>query len=294
MPLQPFTVRSSEACLALPTATWLLAMPQQISLCRYRYDALDRIATRTPLAKAITKVSRQSGPLPGFNGELLDSITGHYLLGNGYRAYNPVLMRFNSPDSLSPFGKGGLNAYAYCGGDPVNQSDPTGHIVKTRLKLGIRPKRNLVKTKKGVLGLKRDRSDSEVASVVVNDLSILGGHIPAVEKLFSYLKGSDLVSLSQVSKAHRDFVARNVRLLKLDKGGIGLSARDLRRLNYVARGEEFGYLPSQVLLQKGFKSVATTKFPDITNQWELMAAIEYVREIEAYRRNWTLRPFGQS
>ncbi|MFA1013623.1 hypothetical protein, partial [Pseudomonas tremae] len=173
-------------------------------------------------------------------------------------------------------------------------SDPTGHIVKTRLKLGIRPKRNLVKTKKGVLGLKRDRSDSEVASVVVNDLSILGGHIPAVEKLFSYLKGSDLVSLSQVSKAHRDFVARNVRLLKLDKGGIGLSARDLRRLNYVARGEEFGYLPSQVLLQKGFKSVATTKFPDITNQWELMAAIEYVREIEAYRRNWTLRPFGQS
>ncbi|RMM34366.1 hypothetical protein ALQ80_03130 [Pseudomonas coronafaciens pv. oryzae] len=126
MPLQPFTVRSSEACLALPTATWLLAMPQQISLCRYRYDALDRIATRTPLAKAITKVSRQSGPLPGFNGELLDSITGHYLLGNGYRAYNPVLMRFNSPDSLSPFGKGGLNAYAYCGGDPVNRADPDG------------------------------------------------------------------------------------------------------------------------------------------------------------------------
>ncbi|MFA1026632.1 MULTISPECIES: RHS repeat-associated core domain-containing protein [Pseudomonas syringae group] len=47
-------------------------------------------------------------------------------MGNGYRAYNPVLMRFNSPDSLSPFGKGGLNAYAYCAGDPVNRSDPDG------------------------------------------------------------------------------------------------------------------------------------------------------------------------
>ena len=55
-------------------------------------------------------------------------MTGHFLLGNGYRAFNPVLMRFNSPDSLSPFGKGGLNAYAYCVGDPVNYSDPAGHI----------------------------------------------------------------------------------------------------------------------------------------------------------------------
>ncbi|WP_439869788.1 RHS repeat-associated core domain-containing protein [Pseudomonas syringae] len=65
--------------------------------------------------------------LPGFNGEQPDPVTGHYLLGNGYRAYNPVLMRFNSPDSMSPFGRGGLNAYAYCVGDPVNRVDPTGH-----------------------------------------------------------------------------------------------------------------------------------------------------------------------
>lgn len=36
-------------------------------------------------------------------------------------------MRFNSPDSWSPFGEGGLNYYAYCMGDPVNRTDPTGH-----------------------------------------------------------------------------------------------------------------------------------------------------------------------
>ena len=65
--------------------------------------------------------------LPGFNGEQPDPVTGHYLLGNGYRAFNPILMRFNSPDSFSPFGDGGLNAYAYCVGDPVNRVDPTGH-----------------------------------------------------------------------------------------------------------------------------------------------------------------------
>ncbi|MBI6562274.1 RHS repeat-associated core domain-containing protein [Pseudomonas syringae] len=65
--------------------------------------------------------------LPGFTGQRVDPVTGHYLLGNGYRAFNPVLMRFNSPDSLSPFGEGGVNAYGYCGGDPVNRVDPSGH-----------------------------------------------------------------------------------------------------------------------------------------------------------------------
>ncbi|MFJ7884880.1 RHS repeat-associated core domain-containing protein [Pseudomonas sp. NPDC096917] len=64
--------------------------------------------------------------LLGFNGEKFDSLTGHYLLGNGYRAYNPVLMRFNSPDRLSPLGKGGINAYAYCSGNPIGRVDPEG------------------------------------------------------------------------------------------------------------------------------------------------------------------------
>ncbi|EGH65727.1 hypothetical protein PSYAC_12586, partial [Pseudomonas syringae pv. actinidiae str. M302091] len=65
--------------------------------------------------------------------ERVDPVTGHYLLGNGYRAFNPMLMRFNSPDSLSPFGEGGLNAYAYCAGDPVNRVDPSGHMLKSFL-----------------------------------------------------------------------------------------------------------------------------------------------------------------
>lgn len=66
--------------------------------------------------------------LLGFNGEKAERLTGHYLLGNGYRAFNPGLMRFNSPDNLSPFGSGGINAYVYCLGDPVNRQDRTGHI----------------------------------------------------------------------------------------------------------------------------------------------------------------------
>jgi RHS repeat-associated protein len=65
----------------------------------------------------------------GFNGELREVKTEWYLLGNGYRAYNPKLMRFHSSDSLSPFDEGGLNAYMYCGGEPVMNSDPTGKSI---------------------------------------------------------------------------------------------------------------------------------------------------------------------
>lgn len=62
-----------------------------------------------------------------FNGERLDVVAAAYLLGNGYRLFSPGLMRFISPDSWSPFGRGGLNAYAYCSADPINHTDPSGH-----------------------------------------------------------------------------------------------------------------------------------------------------------------------
>lgn len=35
-----------------------------------------------------------------------------------------------APDTLSPFSEGGLNAYVYCEGDPVNHLDPSGHFIK--------------------------------------------------------------------------------------------------------------------------------------------------------------------
>ncbi|AFO49394.1 RHS repeat-associated core domain-containing protein [Pseudomonas sp. BO3-4] len=67
-----------------------------------------------------------------FAGQMVDRLTGCYHLGNGRRTYNPVLMRFHSADSLSPFSEGGLNAYAYCGGDPINRVDPSGAVPATQ------------------------------------------------------------------------------------------------------------------------------------------------------------------
>ncbi|WP_434627707.1 RHS repeat-associated core domain-containing protein [Chromobacterium sp. CV08] len=64
----------------------------------------------------------------GWNGERRDPVSGASHLGNGYRAYSPALMRFHCPDSLSPFGAGGVNPYAYCAGDPVDRADPSGHL----------------------------------------------------------------------------------------------------------------------------------------------------------------------
>ncbi len=64
----------------------------------------------------------------GYDGQLHEPHGCWQFLGNGYRIYNPVLMRLHSPDTVSPFGEGGINAYAYCGGDPINNVDPTGRF----------------------------------------------------------------------------------------------------------------------------------------------------------------------
>jgi RHS repeat-associated protein len=78
--------------------------------------------------KQAQQAAAQIGSLPGFNGERQDQVLGGYHLGNGYRMYNPALRRFTSPDSMSPFGAGSINPYTYCVGDPINNTDPTGHV----------------------------------------------------------------------------------------------------------------------------------------------------------------------
>ncbi|KPY85904.1 Uncharacterized protein ALO44_03088 [Pseudomonas syringae pv. tagetis] len=124
--------------------------------------------------------------LPGFTGQRVDPVTGHYLLGNGYRAFNPVLMRFNSPDSLSPFGEGGVNAYAYCGGDPVNRVDPSGHVpgfLKSALRaLGLMRKAasHPQKSDQALKFLYLTSPRSSVRGIDVYDRPISGGKLELV------------------------------------------------------------------------------------------------------------------
>ncbi|MNN26512.1 hypothetical protein D3C81_1400180 [compost metagenome] len=119
--------------------------------------------------------------LLGFNGERPDPVTGCYLLGNGYRAFNPVLMRFSSPDSWSPFGEGGLNAYAYCVGDPVNRQDPTGHAGLV----------GFLKWVGKTIGL---RQSNALKNTGLDDMPN-----EVLEKIFGNLQGNDLASVSMSS-----------------------------------------------------------------------------------------------
>ncbi|SUD80775.1 YD repeat protein [Pseudomonas putida] len=84
----------------------------------------------------------ETSALTKFNGERKDPVSSLYLLGNGKRPFSNALMRFLSPDRLSPFGKGGINAYVYCSGDPVNFTDPSGQaaVRRTIAKVGTQPK----------------------------------------------------------------------------------------------------------------------------------------------------------
>ncbi|MFD3206362.1 RHS repeat-associated core domain-containing protein [Pseudomonas sp. LS_2] len=73
------------------------------------------------------QISNLSSPI-ALNGELYNALTQNYWLGNGRRMFSPSLMRFCSTDTLSPFGVGGVNSYAYSSNDPVNFHDPSGNF----------------------------------------------------------------------------------------------------------------------------------------------------------------------
>ncbi|SOB53648.1 hypothetical protein PLUA15_40104 [Pseudomonas lundensis] len=136
---QPLAVQQGQT-------TTLLATDRQTSVLQQVSAAGTQACAYTPYGHHPAK--NGITPLLAFNGEHPEAVTGHYLLGQGYRAYNPVLMRFNSPDSWSPFGEGGINAYAYSH-KPLDEVDPSGHFSFKPLLRALRlMKKSNVKTEK--------------------------------------------------------------------------------------------------------------------------------------------------
>ncbi len=73
------------------------------------------------------KTSGTHAESKGYIGERHDAETGLLFLNSRY--YDPIIGRFTSPDWWDPDLPGvGTNRYAYSANDPINKSDPNGHM----------------------------------------------------------------------------------------------------------------------------------------------------------------------
>ena len=88
----------------------------------YTYDPYGKILSATGAMAEINPLR--------YRGYYYDSETGFYYLQSRY--YDPNTCRFINADSYASTGQGlmGYNMFAYCGNNPVNRDDQTGHFVR--------------------------------------------------------------------------------------------------------------------------------------------------------------------
>ncbi len=96
----------------------------------YEYDAFGNI---TNTLSSIADIN----PFQ-YKGYYQDVETGLYYCNTRY--YNPLWCRWISPDTIDYLDYesiNGLNLYAYCGYDPVNRYDPSGHFAISAILIGL-------------------------------------------------------------------------------------------------------------------------------------------------------------
>jgi RHS repeat-associated protein len=226
--------------------------------------------------------------LLGFNGERLDPVIGNYLLGNGNRAFNPVLMRFNSPDRLSPFGKGGLNSYAYCSGDPINLYDPDGHSAVSVFKLvqaSVRFRRLLnVKTARqielaevkrtGVININVGSRQARLKPSITPEKAIeMRDKVNRLASLGSIDRFRNHHFLSELSLAKREAVLLNKEL------GLSIAENSrLKLLNYIKGDPGEGLVFSFKRLHQAERGVFDPSVP-LRNRPDIQEASMYMRQL---------------
>lgn len=218
---QPLAQRQCEGA---KVDTTLLATDQQRSVLHAVTAASHSFSAYTPHGH---RPLNGLLSLLGFCGERPDPVTGHYHLGNGYRPFNPVLMCFICPDSLSPFEEGGLNAYAYCGGDPVNRVDPTGHafvpkptgVTAKRTVLGVSQKSKTISRPLATSGDMAEGASSSSQNVSKAKLKRLR-HNEHQRKYYAQIKERvDTIQANEASQQNQSYynVSDDLRDLELSK-----------------------------------------------------------------------------
>ena len=102
-------------------------------MVQYVYDAWGNHAVLDANGNDLTDSSHIGNRNPfRYRGYFYDVETGLYYLQTRY--YDPEVGRFLNMDDISyadPEQSHGLNLYAYCANNPVNNVDPTGHFIIT-------------------------------------------------------------------------------------------------------------------------------------------------------------------
>lgn len=193
--------------------------------------------------------------LLGFNGELTESTTGHYLLGNGYRAFNTVLMRFNSPDSWSPFGRGGINTYAYCMNNPVLSEDSSGHfstpIMKKIMKWANRARKNILSGNAPFMNV-RAQGDTVVPLKIKSGVSVKNAlsareRMITARKLIPQFNAVNAIFINDLEAATSSLNLQNLAAATVKKHNISLDTLPRKLKTLVAESKSASPYPQSML-----------------------------------------------
>lgn len=170
-----------------------------------------------------------------YDGEFFDSSLQAYHLGQGYRLYKPSLMRFMSPDTLSPFQRGGINAYAAFGNDPIGRMDPDGHAPQPS-----QPKKNMQFYKRQAATLSASSSALAAREAVrkkhdLSRLPVLKDSQP--EEYNEYLK--IFQKKDDVSASHFQIIANKEQAKSIEKSRKFVFTRDAELITGDERAIEF-------------------------------------------------------
>ena len=214
----------------------------------------------------------------GFNGEWKDTFLHGYALGNGHRTYSPVLMRFHGPDAFSPFGKGGVNAYAYCLADPVNRLDPSGNVsvLWQRALKAVR----VWKTRKVIEHFESRRSIERLPDEMI-------------EQIVNYLPLRETHAFARTSKRMYEQMWQGAPQLNLKMQGLlRVQSSELHQLIEVKKiASGVGQVPARALLGTQYNQQKLDRAltnPNRSAAYTEAASIRANRDAQTFRMQWNL------